>query len=224
MSGPVKKRSYTSTVRREQAARTRGAIVEAAASLFTTRGYARTTVQAVAAEAGVAPDTVYAVFGSKVRLLTAVIDARLAPPGVANVMDRDETQAVRREPDQRRQVHLFARDMARLSTRVRPVFEVLRVAADAEPEVRSVYEEMERHRLANMRRVAEWLGANGPLTVDVDAAAHTIWVLASPDAGRLLCDVRGWSEDAHAAWLESTLAGVLLPPRPGVPGPRRHPR
>jgi AcrR family transcriptional regulator len=212
MPEPVKKRAYRSTVRRQQADRTRSTILEAAAELFTTIGYAGTTVRAIAERAEVAPDTVYAVFGSKVRVLTAVIDARLAPPGVANVMDRGEAQRVREAPDQRQQIQLFALDMAALSTRVRPIFEVLRSASDSEPEVRDVLAEMERHRRTNMGRLVEWLSSRGPLAVDPEKAADIVWTLASPDVGRMLCDVRGWSEKEHAAWLESMLVFALLPP------------
>ncbi|HET6860684.1 MAG TPA: TetR/AcrR family transcriptional regulator [Streptomyces sp.] len=207
----VPKRTYTSAIRQSQAARTRALIVNAAAELFTSDGYAQTTVRSIADRAGVAADTVYATFGSKVRVLTAVIDSRLAPPGTANVTDRPEATAVRDEPDQRRQVHLFARDIAALSTRVRPIYEVLRTASAVEPEARAVYAEMEQHRLANMRRVASWVAARGRLAVDRERAARTIWAVASPDVARMLCDVEGWSERQHAAWLEEVLVATLLP-------------
>jgi AcrR family transcriptional regulator len=213
MARRVKKRSYDSTLRRDQAARTRSSIVDAAADLFVSQGYARTTVKAIAERAGVAPDTVYATFGSKVRVLTAVIDARLAPPGVENVMDRPEAQAVRDEVDQRSQLRRFARDMAQISTRVRPIYEVLRTASASEPEVREVFDEMESHRLTNMGRLASWIAARGPLRVEQDRAAEILWVLASPDVARMLCDVRAWSEEEHADWLESALADELLPDR-----------
>jgi AcrR family transcriptional regulator len=211
MVRPVKSRSYSSAVRQQQAARTRSLIVDAATDLFTSQGYARTTVRAIAERAGVAPDTVYASFGTKVRILTALIDARLAPPGVANVMDRPEAQAVRDEADQLRQLRLFAQDMAAVSTRVRPTYEVMRTASAVEPEVGAVFAEMERHRLDNMRRLATWLAANGPLRVDEERAGEIIWVLTSPDVARMLCDTRGWSEAEHAAWLEAILAAALLP-------------
>jgi AcrR family transcriptional regulator len=210
MSEPVKRRHYRSAVRQQQAALTRSAIVDAAAELFVSDGYAGTSVRAIAERARVAPDTVYAVFGTKVRVLTAVIDARLAPPGVDNVMDRPEARAVRDEPDQRTQLHRFARDIASLSKRVRPVYEVLRTAAASEPEVRAVFEEMEAHRLANMGRLASWLSERGPLRVDQNRAATIIWVLASPDVGRMLCDVQGWTEHEHADWLGTLLACTLL--------------
>ena len=117
MAKPVKgspaKRTYDSSLRKEQGALTRAKIVEAAAALFEEQGYGRTTVKQIAAAAGVAPDTIYATFGTKARVLTALIDARLAPPttGVSNVMDRVEAQAISTETDQREQLRLFARDM-----------------------------------------------------------------------------------------------------------------
>ena len=211
MSEPVKKRPYKSVVRQDQVARTRALIIDAAAHLFTSQGYARTTVRAIAEHAGVAPDTVYATFGTKVRILTALIDVRLSPPGLANVMDRPEALAVRDEPDQRQQLRRFARDIAAISARVRPIYEVLRTAAAVEPEVGDVFAEMEQHRLANMRRLATWLAARGPLRVSKDRAGEITWALASPDVARMLCDVRGWSEAEHAEWLEATLAAALLP-------------
>lgn len=211
MTGPVKKRPYSSVLRREQAARTRSQIIDAAAELFISEGYARTTIKAIAERASVAADTVYAVFGSKVRVLTAVIDSRLAPPGLANVMDRPQAQRVQHERDQRQQLHLFAQDIAALSTYVRPIYEVLRTASAVEPEAGDVFAEMEQHRLANMRRVAVSLAQHGALRVDTERAAQVIWVLASPDLARMCCDIQGWSQAEHAAWLEEILAAALLP-------------
>jgi AcrR family transcriptional regulator len=214
MVKPVKRRSYSSVVRQEQAAQTRARILDAAAALFESNGYARTTVNAIAERAGVAADTVYAVFGSKARVLTALIDQRLAPTaGTKNVFDRPEAQAVRDEPDQRRQVHLFARDIAALSSAVRPLYEMLRTASAVEPEMAQIHAEMDGYRLRNMRRVADWLADRGPLRVDVDRAAEVIWAVASPDVARLLCDVQGWAEDRYAGWLEDTLVRTLLPDR-----------
>lgn len=211
MTKPVKKRSYSSAVRQEQAAQTRTRIVEAAGALFASNGYAHTTIREIADSAGVAVDTVYAVFGNKARVLTALIDARLAPTeGVANVMERPEALAVRDEPDPRRQIHLFALDIAAISTRVRGVYEIMRTASAVEPEMAAIFAEMENYRLANMRRLAEWLAARAPLRVDIDRAAETIWALAGPDVAKMLCDGRGWTEAEHAAWLEDMLTHALL--------------
>src|SRR3977135_589338 len=179
MAKPVKKRPYTSTVRQEQAALTRARILEAAGQLFESNGYARTTVRAIAEAADVASDTVYAAFGPKARVRPALIALRLAPtPGVANVMDRPEAQAVRQEAEVRQKLHLFARDIAAISRRVRPVYEILRTAAAVEPEMATVQAEMDGYRLVNMRRFVSWLAESGALRIDVERASEIVWALA----------------------------------------------
>ena len=75
---------------------------------------------------------------------------------------------------------------------------------------------MERHRLAHMRQLAGWFARRGPLGVSRDRAADILFVLASPDVARMLCDVRGWSQAQHAAWLETMLSCALLPEDPGT--------
>ena len=65
------KREYDSSRRRRQAAQTRADILQAARRLFSARGYAATTIEAIAGEAEVAEATVYAGFGSKRGILLA---------------------------------------------------------------------------------------------------------------------------------------------------------
>jgi AcrR family transcriptional regulator len=209
MKQPVK-RAYSSSLRQEQAAQTRLRILDSAGDLFLTKGYPSTTIREIAEGAGVAVDTVYATFGTKVRVLTALIDRRLAPAGQASVLDRPEALAVRDEPDQRRQIRLFADDMAQISERVRPMFEMLRVAAAVESEVAPVYHEMEEQRARNMRQAVEWIASSGSLRVPIDRAVDVVWALASPDVARLLCDLQGWSSDDYAEWLDDALSRLLL--------------
>jgi AcrR family transcriptional regulator len=199
-------------VRDEQAARTRTRILDAASDLFLERGYARTTVKDIADRAGVARDTVHAVFGSKARVLTALIDLRLVPDGsVARARERPEALAIRDEVDQRKQIELFASFIAGISTQLRPVFEILRTASAVEPEMANVVEEMDRYRMQNMQIYARWIAARGPLRVSTRRAGEIIWTLASPDVGRMLCDELGWTQAQHARWLSDTLARTLLP-------------
>src|SRR3954454_1667006 len=73
MPEPVKaKRRYDSSRRRAQAAATRTDILDAAQRLFEQRGYAATTMEAIAAEGGVALKTVYVAFETKSGLLRAL--------------------------------------------------------------------------------------------------------------------------------------------------------
>jgi AcrR family transcriptional regulator len=213
MVKPVKTRSYNSLVRREQAARTRQRILDAAGDLFVRQGYGTTPIRQIADAAQVAPDTVYATFGSKARLLTALLDIRLAPGGQTSLLDRPQMQAIRDERDPRQLLRLFARDYAAMSERVRPVSEVLRTAKDVEPEMAAVREEMEAHRFTYIQTIVHWLAHQAKLRVPANRAAQIVWALASPDVGRMLCDVQGWTTDEYASWLEDTLTTTLLTAR-----------
>lgn len=75
-------RSYVSELRRQQAAHTRERVVDAAAQLFAEKGYAATTMPAIARRARVSTETVQN-HGPKIELLRAAIAAVSfgAPPG-----------------------------------------------------------------------------------------------------------------------------------------------
>jgi AcrR family transcriptional regulator len=202
-------------VRDEQAARTRARVLDAAGELFLDRGYGHTTMQDIADRAGVARDTVHAVFGGKARVLTALIDQRLVPDGaVANITQTPAAQAIKEEADPRRQIDLFAQWISGISTQLRPVFEILRTASAVEPEMADVFAEMNRFRMKNMQVYARWFAARGPLRVSTRRAGEIIWTLASPDVARMLCDELGWTQEQHARWLADTLARTLLPDEP----------
>src|SRR4029453_18151927 len=188
------KRKYSSAVRDEQAARTRARILDAASDLFLERGYARTTMKDIAERADVARDTVHAIFGNKARVLTALIDVRLVPDaGVDNITQRPDALAIRDEPDQRKQIELFANFIAGISPGIRPVFEILRTASAVEPEMAKVFEEMDRYRMINMQTYAKWIAARGPLRVSTRRAGEIIWAIGSPDVSRMFCDEIGWT-------------------------------
>jgi AcrR family transcriptional regulator len=211
VAGVKGSRTYSSAVRDEQAARTRARILEAAADLFVEHGYGLTTMKNIADRAGVARDTVHAVYGSKARVLTALIDHRLVPDdSVTNITQRPDAQAIKDEVDQRRQIELFADFIAGVSTELRPVFEILRTASAVEPEMSKVFEEMNRFRMQNMQMYAKWIAARGPLRVNTRRAGEIIWGLASPDVARMFCDELGWSQAQHAKWLADTLTRTLL--------------
>lgn len=219
------KRRYVSTRRREQARETRRRILEAARRLFVARGYASTTMEAVAKEAAVAVETVYATFGNKRALIAGLVGVLVggddAPVGL---LERPGPQSVRRESDPRRQLRAFADDITPILGRVAPLLEVIRCAAVAEPELASLLAELHRVRLANFAQLMEWVTANGQLRegIGVAEAAETVWTLASGDVYRLLTAGRGWSTERYARWLGDSLVGVLLPDTPrGTEGGRR---
>src|ERR1700720_2057224 len=72
------RRTYNAAFRQQQARATRRRILDAARRLFSAGGgYTGTTMREVAAEAGVAVQTVHAVFGTKLSLAQGIVEAAL---------------------------------------------------------------------------------------------------------------------------------------------------
>ncbi len=69
------RRTYRSPTRVRQRAETRARVIGAAEACFVDRGYATTTIVAIAEAADVSPETVYAIFRNKRALLQAVLEA-----------------------------------------------------------------------------------------------------------------------------------------------------
>jgi AcrR family transcriptional regulator len=213
--GAVKsRRPYTSALRTEQARQTRARMLDAAQQVFAERGYPTSTMEAIAAEAGVAVDTVYAGFGSKRGLLSALMDVRVGGDDLPiDLLDRSGPQGVRREPDQRRQVEAFANDISSIIERARPVDDIMRGAAAVDSEIAALRARNQEHRFQNLLKFVTWVTANGPLRRDLseEAAAGIVWALTSPEMHRLLRVDRAWPAQRYAEWLAETLTLTLLP-------------
>jgi AcrR family transcriptional regulator len=208
------KRSYDSSLRKQQAGQTKMRILDSAQRLFAERGYAASTIEAIASSAGVAVDTVYAIFGSKREVLKSLLDVRVGGDDAhIDVLDRPGPQAVRAERDQRRQLSVFASDVSEIIERVRPVDDIIRGAAAVDAEVAALRARVQESRFDSMRKFVSWVVANGPLreSLTEEDAATIVWTLTSPELHGLLRGVRGWSPKRYKAWLGETLARILLP-------------
>ena len=214
MASVKSRRPYRSRLRAEQAAQTRLRILEASGDLFAERGYGATTIDAVAARAGVAVDTVYAIFGTKKGMLSALIDLRVTGSGEgSDVLAGEGPRALRTETNQSQMLAGFAADIVPRIERVRPIDDVMQSAGAIDVEVAELRARMQENRLSKLRTFIEWVAANGPLreNVGVDEAATIAWTLTSPEVNRLLRDVRGWSAQRYQQWLSATLVRLLLP-------------
>jgi AcrR family transcriptional regulator len=207
-------RKYDSTRRQAQARQTRLQIAEAARVLFLTRGYAGTSIEAIAETAGVAPETIYAAFKNKRNVLSFLFDISIGGDDEdIRLLDRPDPQAVLRETDQQRQLSLFARDITRILQLAAPIFEILRIAGKTEPEIAELVQRLLRERMANMSMVAKSVAANGPLREGLNRtrAAELIWTMTSPELYLLLHRDRGWTDEEYTQWLTDTLIRLLLP-------------
>ncbi len=211
MSDPVKpRRPYHSDRRREAALQTRARILDAARARFIARGYAGTTIAAIATDASTAAETVYATFGSKVALLGELVRGAARGEGQTEILEQEGPRRVAAALDQVEQVRLFADDVSRRLERVGPLLRVLAGAAASEPDLAELQRAVHEARLRNLRTFPVALARNGPLRLGEEPAAETVWALASPDLYMLLTEQRGWSRARYAEWLADTLAAALL--------------
>jgi AcrR family transcriptional regulator len=211
--GATKRRAYNSAARESAAAATRDAILEAARHLFLSRGYAGTTMPAIAAAAGVALDTVYAAVGKKPKLFRLLVEVAISGRGDAvPAQERDYVRALRSEPDARSKLKIYAAAIGVIQPRLAPLFRVLQSAASTEPELEALWREVSERRAANMRLFVENLASTGRLreNLTVGVAADIIWSMNSPEFYLLLVEQRGWSPQAFESWLEDAWSRLLL--------------
>ncbi len=124
------KRSYHSPRRQAQAAATRRSILEAAQRLFERQGYATTTMDAIAEDAGVALKTVYVAFATKSGVLRGLWDLLLKGDlDEAAVAERPWYREVLDEVDPHRQLRMNARNSRVVKERIAGVLETIRNAA-----------------------------------------------------------------------------------------------
>ena len=212
MAEPVKpKRRYDSSRRREQAAATRRDILEAAQRLFERQGYAATTMEAIAGEAGVALKTVYVAFETKSGLLRALWnhllrDGRDEVP----VAEQPWYREVMEEPDPERRLRLTARNSRVVKLRIAGVLEVIRTAAPIDPDIGALWRRIETEFHANQRTIVASLDEQGALRVDVERAADILWTLNHPSLWQLLVEQRGWTPEQYEQWCADTACSQLL--------------
>ena len=198
--------------RAEQAKATRRAILESARRLFLSNGYGATSIRAVAEEAGVAVQTVYAVFGNKRQLVIELLEN--AVTGDDHLVDSraedSETSAVRAEPDPRRRAQLGAALSRKIIERVLPVFKITSDAAAVDPDFAELNQAMIARRRAEMADGATLLAGHDGLRVSPDDAAASLFVLCSPHVAQLLTEHLGWSFDRYQTWLADAIERLIL--------------
>ena len=194
------------THRQRQALWTRRLIVDAAKGLFLERGYAATTMDAIAGEAGVAVSTVYAAFKNKRAILRAIREA-----WHEQTRAREINEEASREPDPERRLEMVANATRRQWETGGAVVAVYQGAAAADREAAAELKQALRGRRAALDRVVEGMKEALRPDLDEDRAAAILRALCRPEVYRELVGESGWSPNEYEAWLFKTLTEQLLP-------------
>jgi AcrR family transcriptional regulator len=213
-------RSYSSTLRADQARRTRRRIVDAAAELFAEHGYAGTTIDAIATAAGVSRKTVFDSVGGKAQLMKLAYDfAIVGDDEPVPLADRPEMKAMLAEPDYGKRLAMYASLVVRIDRRLSSAWRAFEGAATSDPEAAKFYVAMVQQRRQAMREAAQMFADAGALRpdLDIEVAADLMWFYNDPSLYDKLVRQRGWSVDRFQAWLAEALQVQLLGKAPSVP-------
>lgn len=207
------KRRYRSPLREAQAQSTRLTIIEAAATLFITRGYVGTSMDDIAAVAGVGRATVFTSVGGKAAILKAAYDiAIVGDDEPIPLPQRPWAIAVRNEPDPRKMVDAYAGMITQVSGRVAPIYEAMHGAAGADPEARALWDAMRKERRGGAAGFVGFVVARDALRSHLDRkrAGDVVWTLIDPGVYHLLVHDMGWTPAQFQSWLADTLRAQLL--------------
>ena len=196
-----------------QARETRRQIATAARGLFIEYGYSGTTIDAIASDASVSPETIYSIFGSKKKILWHLMDISIGGDDQdVHLLDRPDPQKVLRETDPARLVQKFSRDITDILTRAAPMMEVLRSAAKSDHDLDDLVQNLLKERLENMTRVVQQIAKNKGLRkeLDIPRAAQLVWTITSPEVFLLLTRDQHYSREDFIAWLQATLSRLLF--------------
>lgn len=217
----VVKRSYNSPRRAAQARRTRAAIRRAAHDRFLADGYAATTITAIAAEADVAPQTIYGQFGTKAAIAKELLDVSIVgDEEPVPVAERPWFQRVLEDGiDGRERLRRYASAVRRIYSGAGTAFEIVRRGADSDAELAELWRKNQQARRGVVARILDAALEDAELRPGLtrDEAVDLFWVLHGPETFHQLCLDCGWTDDRYEAWLADALCEQLLAPdvRPG---------
>jgi len=201
-----RKRSYQTTLRQDQAELTRQRILAAARRLLVSGSYSRVTMKEIAREAGVAYQTLFSAFGSKVLLAQAMVAA-----GWPHVEDALKLVAESRASgDPVRWLRTTALVNRRINELCGDLVRFMRESGD--PDLMSRYRAIELERYARLEELGLMLEKRGLIRENLSRAEAVgiIWAMTGTEQYVQLVLERGWTPDRFEVWLSDALANLIL--------------
>jgi AcrR family transcriptional regulator len=206
------RRRYDNSRRAAAARETRRRILDAAAACFSETGFDATSVRAIADRAATSPETIYAVFGTKVALLQAWIDQAITGDDEQVALrDREIITSLFESDDIDDLLGEFVRLGRTINERVAVPIQVARAAAWSSPELATLLAENERRRQDDFATAVERLNVvtSLPDGLSRDRAAQLIAALCSVDLYRSLVVEAGWTAHEYEARILHLVASTL---------------
>jgi TetR/AcrR family transcriptional regulator of autoinduction and epiphytic fitness len=208
------------TSRRERARATRLRILANAQSLFTERGYAATTMDDIAAAAGVAVQTVYYTFKTKSSLLREAVElAGAGRPGEPPVADRAWMREAMTDKSGDRALAVAVEHGVDIYARAAPLWPALHAASVTDPDIETYFRSVVASRRAGMGQLVRRLDEIGYLRpgLTTQHGADLVFALFSHETYLALTRDASWPIEQYKAWLWNTLRTQLSGQAPPAP-------
>jgi AcrR family transcriptional regulator len=206
--------------RQEKAAQTRTRMIDAAYRLFTQRGYTATTMTDVAAEAGVAVQTLYFAFRTKAELLQNVYERAVIGGADAPPEQQPWYAAMVSTPDLKQALRILIDAVADVLARTAPLDDYVK-ATSHDPEPARIRAHNERLRRDSWARFVDQLAAKAPLRPELtrQQATDILLMLMGPASYQTLVGEYGWTPDQWRDWCHHATSTMLFA-EPGNTTPR----
>jgi AcrR family transcriptional regulator len=182
-------------------------ILRAAYSLFAAHGYPVVTMAAIAAEAGVAVQTLYFTFGTKAELLQHTYDYAVLGDGEpVPPAEQSWYRDMRTAEDLGEALRILVENVGAVMARTAPLDEFVR-AASIEPEPARVRQATEIRRRESWRDMVQSLGGRFPLRdgLTVERATDVLMVVMSPSTYQSFVGLYGWTPAEWQEWCAHAL-------------------
>jgi AcrR family transcriptional regulator len=185
-------------------------MAQAAYRLFAERGYS-VSLAAIAAEAGVAVQTVQFTYHTKLEVLKAALQHAIVGEGGLPPHEQDWFDKLRDAADQREALATMVRENRRVIERAAPLVAIFETLRD-DPDAGAFWRRSEELRHEGMGRHIKMLGELGPLRegLDEESAADILFLLLSPNLYSAAVSGRGWTPERWQTWTTQILAEALL--------------
>jgi AcrR family transcriptional regulator len=191
----------------ERSRATRIRIIDAATPLFVRNGYLETTMSGIARAAGVAVQTLYLSFGSKVAVFEAALGAAADHDGPVPIVHPQHAPT-----DGPTALAAHVRRSAADVEREYPLAAVLRAAA-ADPEPAQLLDRTRHTALAAHSRAVDELAEQPGFTrsLSLQRATEIVTTMLSPEIYGLLVITHGWTPQDWCEWVIEHLTVDLYP-------------
>jgi AcrR family transcriptional regulator len=212
VKSPERPAAGTKISRRDRAAATRRRILAAAEVEFVAKTYHAALMTDIAKRAGVSVQMIYFSFGTKAKLLGAIVEnAVLGEEAPVEPLKSDWYARVKQAPTAAEAIRRFIIGSGRIFERASAVALVGEAGRATDPELDRLSRAGDELRAANYRSAVEVAATKGPLKpgLDIQTATDIFVAVFSPALYREFTNDRGWSHEQTMQWLADTVPGLI---------------